>query len=307
MRVVFLGTPTLGLTVLETLVSSGIEVPLVVTQPDRPRQKRGKGSPESSEVGAWAEKNGLNVLKPEKIGGITEDIKAAKPDVVVVAAYGQIIPDSVLKTANGRWLNVHGSLLPTYRGASPVQQAILDGLDKTGVTIMEIVPELDAGPIISQETVPISDSDTAGALMKKVAQTGARLLVDTLPKYLERSLKPRPQDNTKASTTSTLKKSDGQVDWTRDSEYLERFVRAMQPWPGAWSEFEGQPVTIVETTPADQSDGSEPGTFQDKPPLIVATGDNALEIKKLKPAGKSAMSGEAWLRGLRRGGRFVSR
>ncbi|MSU75918.1 methionyl-tRNA formyltransferase [Patescibacteria group bacterium] len=306
MKVVFLGTPELGRTVLENLVSAGIEIPLVITQPDRVTQKRGRGDTESSPVGVWATKKKLTVLKPKKVIEVTDDIVTANPDVVVVAAYGQLVPDVVLETASGRWLNVHGSQLPRYRGASPVQQAILDGLDETGVTIMEVVSELDAGPIVSQQTVPIASNDTAGTLMQKVASAGGELLIKTLPQYVDGSIQPEPQDEAAATMTRTLSKKDGQVDWMRDAEYLERFVRAMQPWPGAHTIFEGQSVVILKVAIADKSDSATPGTFQEQAPLVISTGDGDLEIKELKPAGKSAMSGEAWLRGLRRGGRFVS-
>ncbi len=304
MRIAFFGTPEFGRQVLATLLDAGEEVVLVVSQPDRPRQRRGRGPAEPSPVKRLALERELPVITPERAEAAAGALEQAAPDVGVVAAYGQILPDSLLAAAGGRWLNVHGSLLPAYRGASPVSQAILDGLTETGVTVMEVVPELDAGPIVSQTTISIADDDTTGSLSAKLAAAGGRLLAETLPKYQSGKSKSKPQDESAATTTRTLRKADGRIDWNRDAAALARFVRAMQPWPGAWTTFDGAPVTVTAAHP--EAGSAEPGAFGERPPLSVGTGAGRLVIDRVVPSGRRAMDGAAWLRGVRQSGHFDS-
>lgn len=305
MRVAFFGTPEFGRRVLAALLDAGEEVVLVISQPDRPRRRRGRGPAEPSPVKRLALERELPVVTPERAEAAAGALEQAAPDVCVVAAYGQILPDSLLELAGGRWLNVHGSLLPAYRGAAPVSQAILDGLTETGVTVMEVIPALDAGPVVSQATVPIADDDTTGSLSAKLAEAGGRLLAETLPKYQSGKLRPKPQDESAATMTRTLKKTDGRIDWNRDAAALARFVRAMQPWPGAWTTFGGAPVTVTAAHPAAGSDdGVAPGTFGGTPPLAVGTGAGRLVIDRLVPSGRREMDGAAWLRGVRQSGHF---
>lgn len=302
MRIAFFGTPEFGRTVLASLLEAGEEVVLVVSQPDQPRQRRGKGPDQPSAVKAFAGERGLPVITPRSAGDAASDLTDAKPDICIVAAYGQILPESVLELAGGRWLNVHASRLPAYRGASPVSQAIADGLPETGVTIMEVVPELDAGPIVAQVGVPIDETDTTGSLSEKLAIAGGRLLVKTLPRYQAGKIAPKPQDPAAVSVTHTLRKADGKIDWSRSASDLARFVRAMQPWPGAWTTLDGTQLTVTE---AQATDGAgTPGSFTATPPLAVATGDGKLIINRLIPSGRNEMGGGDWLRGVRQAGHF---
>lgn len=304
MRIAFFGTPEFGRTILSALLDAGEEIVLVATQPDRPRQRRGRGPDEPSLVKQLALEHELPVITPARATEAVEAIEQAEPDICIVAAYGQILPDPLLALAGGRWLNAHASLLPAYRGAAPITQAILDGRAETGVTIMEVVSELDAGPIVSQVTVAIADDDTTGTLSEKLAVAGGNLLVKTLPKYQAGKVTPQPQDESAASMTRTLKKADGEIDWTRDADYLERFVRAMQPWPGARTTFGDTPITI---TSAHVGSGSgPPGRFEATSPLSVGTGHGTLVIDRLIPSGRREMDGSAWFNGIRQAGNFGS-
>ncbi|MEX2043696.1 MAG: methionyl-tRNA formyltransferase [Patescibacteria group bacterium] len=298
MKAVFLGNPPLGLAALQRL-GDVADVALVITQTEAPRDSRAKDLP----VAQYAERQGWKTVTPAGSGDIVELIKDAKPDVCVVAAYGHIIPKQALALADGRWLNVHSSLLPLYRGATPVQQAILDGKSKTGATIMEVSASVDAGPVVAQVEVGIEPTDTTASLTERVAGRGAELLAEVLPGYVAGTVKPQAQNDAAATMTGTLTKGDGKIEWSRDAGYLDRFVRAMQPWPGAWTEIDGQRVMVLGVSVADPLDGP-PGTF-DGLPLRVATGSGTLRIERLKPADKAAMSGDDWLRGRRRGGRFT--
>lgn len=307
MRVVFLGTPEFARTVLAGLLKAGIEVPLVVTQPDRVPQRRGRGAkPQPSPVARFAKDQGLAVRSPKGLDEISKELRGAAPDAFVVASFGQIIPSGLLELGP-RWVNVHASLLPKYRGASPIAQAILDGETGTGVSLMQVTAGLDEGPVYSASAVRIADDDTAGTLSDKLASAGAAALKRSLPKIIDGSLRPVPQDDASATYAEKLTKGSGRIDWQKDAVDLERFVRAMQPWPGAWTEADGRRLVILEMTPAPVAPGnakkSEPGTF-DGPPLRVGTGRGVLRIERLKPAGKNPLAGDDWLRGWRGGKRF---
>lgn len=300
MRLVFLGTPAFGATILEALIAAGHEIALVVSQPDRLSQQRGRSKqPLPSPVSTLAKKRKLPLETPRNITEITEQLTDTAADVFVVAAYGQLLSADVLKLADGRWLNVHASLLPAYRGATPIQQAIFDGKPATGVTIMEVTPPLDAGPIVAQTKIPIEPDDTAGSLSEKLAKAGQQLLVEILPDYLAGKLKPKPQDDRQASVTKTLTKTSGRIDWTKPADYLARHVRAMQPWPGAWTKLGDNPVVITKAH-TEAAGSNPPGDFSgNKTVLTVGTGSGNLVIDELKPAGKQGMAGADWLRGYR--------
>ncbi|HEY8109039.1 MAG TPA: methionyl-tRNA formyltransferase [Patescibacteria group bacterium] len=298
MRAIFLGNPPLGLATLKRL-GEVAEIVLVVTQTEPPQNSRDTSLP----VAEYAEQKGWKTVTPDTPDEITGLVKQAEPDVCVVAAYGHIIPRTALALADGRWLNVHSSLLPRYRGASPIQQAILDDAGDTGATIMEVSDRVDAGAVVAQVEVPIGQTDTAATLTEKVAERGAGLLAEVLPDYVAGLSKPRPQDEDAATMTGTLTKADGRIDWNRDAAYLGRFIRAMQPWPGAWTEVDGKRMEILEVADGSGPDGP-PGTF-DGPPLRATTGSDSLRIKRLKPAGKPTMPGDDWFRGRRVSGRFT--
>lgn len=303
MRIVFLGTPVFARTVLAGLLEAGSGVPLVVTQPDRVPQRRGRGAkPVPSPTAEFAEAQGLAVRSPRKLGEVGEELRAVRPDAFVTASFGQIIPEALL-ALGPPWVNVHASLLPKYRGASPIARAILDGEKETGVSLMRVTAGLDEGPVYAAAAVPIAGDDTAGTLGAKLATTATGLLQRSLSRIVDGSLPAAGQDDAGATYAEKLTKESGHIDWRRDAEYLERFVRAMQPWPGAWTEADGKRLVVLEAAPSGPVPG-EPGTFG-APPLRTATGSGALRIKRVKPAGKAAMPGDDWLRGRRSGGRFA--
>ncbi len=304
-KIVFLGTPEFAVSIFGLLLSAGWEIPLALTQPDRPRGRSNRPVP--SPLAEVAEAAGVAVVKPEKVAGALPQIKAADPALLVVAAYGQLLPPAVLQAAPHGALNVHASLLPAYRGASPIQQAILDGGPETGATVMLMDEGLDTGPILSQTTVPISPEDTAGSLSRAVANAGGRLLVEVLPGYLAGSLQPASQPAAGASYARQLNKTDGQIDWSQPAEKILRQVRAMQPWPGAWTQLGGETMQVVrarELSPGATPARLEPGVFGaaeslEQPDISVGTGTEPVVVTTLKPAGKSAMAAEQWLRGYR--------
>ncbi len=306
MRVVLLGTPAFGRTILERILEAGWAVPLVISQPSRTVQRRGRSSePVPSPVTAAAREHGIAVEEPDgALDALLPNLRELSPDAFAVASFGRLVPRELLELP-APWVNVHASLLPRYRGASPVQQAIIDGLAETGVSLMRMTEGLDEGPVYAVRPVPIAHDDTAGSLSEKLADTGADLLIETLPKVVAGSLEPESQPEDGASYTKKLTKAAGKVDWSQDAETLERFVRAMQPWPGARTVVDDAPMTITAASVATAARDTEaPGTFGAQPPLIVGTGSGRLQIDRLTPAGKPEMSGDDWLRGRRRGGRF---
>lgn len=301
-RIVFAGTPDFAVPALNQLVAAGYSVPLVITQPDRPvgRSKQ----PQSSVVALAAQAHGLTVTKPSKISEAIDQLTNLEPALLVVAAYGQILPSSVLDIATHGSLNIHGSLLPAYRGASPVHHAILDGANETGVTIMQMDEGLDTGPIISQCALAIATDDTAQSLSAKLSELGAELLVETLPGWFDGTVTARPQTEPTTPVTRLIRKADGQLDWHKPATYLERQVRAMYPWPVAWSVLDTEPVRILEAKTVTGAPG-KPGGFLAETPLRVHTGEGSLQIERLQPAGRKPLTGTEFLRGYRGSGQFT--
>jgi methionyl-tRNA formyltransferase len=246
-RVVFMGTPGFAVPSLEALLESQ-EVVGVVAQPDR-RAGRGR-SVQFSPVKEAALAGNVSVYQPRSVSApkALERLRAWKPDVIVVAAYGQILSEDVLQVVDGRAVNVHASLLPRWRGAAPVAAAILAGDASAGVTIMEMVRALDAGPIVAQEATPIRADDTRATLQSRLAELGARLLVDTLPGYLEGDIAPRSQAGGQVTYAPQLRKEHGCLCWTKPAVDLDRQVRAFTPWPGAFTVWQGKRLKILRAT-----------------------------------------------------------
>ena len=299
LKVVFMGTPDFAVPSLKALKREGYEVPLVITQPDKPagRGKRLRPPP----VKVLAQELGLRVYQPEKVKenwelkGILEGIK---PDLIVVAAYGKILPEWLLDLPKYGTINVHASLLPKYRGASPIQWAILNGEKETGITIMKVIPELDAGPILSQKKVKIEEEDNAKTLHDKLANLGAELLVETIPKFVFGEIEPVPQDEGRATYCPQIKKEMGRVNWQEGSREIFNKVRAFYPWPCAFTSFKGKGIKLLKVRPVEGE--GEPGeVIEVKGGLKVATGEGALLIERLKPEGKKEISGEEFVRGYR--------
>lgn len=299
MRVVFWGSPEFAVPTLQALLESRHEVVGVVSQPARPK---GRGrSVEPTPVARLAESAGLPVLTPAKPRGeaFLEELRRLGADVFLVAAYGEILPVEVLDTPSHGALNVHASLLPAYRGAAPVTQALLDGRTRTGVTIMRMEAGLDTGPICLQAEEPIQPDDTAGLLAGRLAASGARLAVEALDRLEAGTLAATPQDHTQASYAAKVDPEDARLDWRLPGARLERAARAYDPWPGAWTTCRGERLKIhrLAVVPGPAPPG-EPGTLLEvDPEAIVRTGDGAVRLVRVQPAGGRRMGGADWVRG----------
>ena len=269
MKIIFLGTPEFGAIILEKLIKSGHKPFLVITQTDEPVGR--KQVITRPPVKVLAEKYNIPVAQPEKIADFTSDIKNLKPDLGIIAAYGQILPKDILAIPQYGFLNVHPSLLPRHRGSSPIQYTILSGDQKAGVTIIRISEEVDAGPILAQKEIEISQKETFSSLHDKLAELGAELLIESIPKLLTGKLPPLPQDETKATYTKILKKDDGKIDWQKPAKEIDRQVRALNPWPGTYAIYKGKRLKILKaeelggklTILQVQLEGKNPTSFED--------------------------------------------
>ncbi len=294
-----MGTPQFAVPALIALLKHHTVV-AVVTQPDAP-SGRGRAMVEPP-VKQLAMASGIPVLQPEtlKPPEVVAQLRAYEPDVIVVAAFGQILRRDVLALPPRGCINVHASLLPRWRGASPVSAAIAAGDAETGVTLMQMDPGLDTGPILAQRREPIRADDTAGSLSQRLAQLGADALIDTLPAWLDGRIVPQPQDDAQATECGLLKKEDGRIDWSRRAEEIERHVRAMSPWPVAWTTWQGKLLRVLRASLAHESPGVAPGAvFGDARVLRVQCGSGALELVEVQPEGKRPMSGSDFVRGQR--------
>ena len=297
-----MGTPAFAVTALDSLAQSQHELVAVYTRPDRPagRGRRLVASP----VKEAALARGLVVQQPVSLRQPEERdrLAALRPDVVVVAAFGQLLPQAILDVPPYGCVNIHPSLLPRHRGASPVAAAILAGDDVTGVSIMLLDKGMDTGPVLYQEQVAISDGDTTGSLTDRLAQVGARLLIGTLPKWLGGQLAPQAQDSARATYSEQITKESGRIDWRRPSVELWRRVRAFQPWPGCYTTWRGKLVRIIEAVPLPGE--GEPGRVV---PVAVAgagsigvvTGEGILGLRTLQLEGRRVVAGEEFARGQR--------
>ena len=301
MRIVYMGTPEIAATILERLLEEPYEVVLVVTQPDRPK---GRGNTLTcSPVKELAVSRGIPVFTPEKLR-LPENVdvvREAEPDMIVVAAFGQILPKSVLDIPRYGCINVHASLLPKYRGAAPIQWSILDGESETGITIMYMNEGLDTGDILLQKVVPIDAVETGGSLHDKLAETGAEALVEAIPGIIDGTLEPVPQGEMTTPYAKQLTKEMGRLDFSWDAEKLERYVRGLNPWPGTYTFRDGQMLKIWAAEVCDGSYEAMPGTVVavDKNSFSVQTGSGALRVTEVQPQGKRRMSAEEYLRGYR--------
>lgn len=306
MKIVFMGTPELAATVLESLIRAGHEIAAAVTQPDKPKGRGGAVS--CSPVKLLAVKERIPVYQPVRIRSdevFLKTLKEISPDVIAVAAFGQILPKAVLDIPKFGCLNVHTSLLPKYRGAAPIQQAILDGEKMTGVTIMYMAEGIDTGDIILQRTIPIEADDTGETLTNKLAALGGELIVEALAGVQNGTSLRIRQDESKATYVGVLKKSMGDMDFTRSAEWLERLVRAMNPWPGAYTRLKGRLLKVwgARVLPADQAfgdnEGNVPGTVlaSGRDGLYIQTGNGVLVLTELQFEGRKRMMAEEFLRG----------
>jgi len=301
--VVFMGTSDYALPSLQKLHDAGYDIRLVVTQPDRPRGRRRK--PAAPPVKILADQLGLDVFQPDIIRrrDCFKILESKQPDVMITASYGQILRRRHLEIPRHGILNVHASLLPEFRGAAPVQFAILEGRSVTGVTIMKTELGIDTGPILSRSEMPIADDDTAGSLEHKLADLGGRLLVDTLPEFLAGRIQPVQQDHTRASYARRITVDDGRIDWSRPAKQIALQVRAMNPWPCAFTICHGQRLKIYRARPSESVCADPrviPGTICDVvngKGIHIQTGDGILLVESLQPACRRRMPGDALIRG----------
>ena len=299
-----MGTPALAARILERLVTASganFRVVGVVTRADQPRG-RGLGT-EPSEVGALAARRGIPTLKPVKIRTpeFLSELKAFAPDLLVVAAYGRILPDSILSVPRIAPINVHASLLPRHRGAAPVEGAILAGDAETGVTIMRIVARMDAGPMYLQRRISIESSDTQGTLKEKLAELGADAMLEAIDLAARGALVEMPQDETLATYTAQVEKKDAVIDWTAGAVQIERMTRAYDPWPVARTRLGDDEVLIWRAAVEDPgSSGHAPGTIVSvKPNPVVQCGTGQIRLVEVQGAGRKRMSAADFLRGKR--------
>ncbi len=296
MRVVFLGSPPFALPSLKALAAI-YSVIAVVSQPDRPA---GRGrEPTAPATKVFASDAGIPVFQPERLRGpdAINRIADLEPDMLVVAAYGQILPQALLDIPENGSLNVHASLLPRWRGAAPIQAAIRHGDEKTGITIMQMDAGLDTGPILSQKSIKIAADETGGSLTERLSQIGADLLVETIAQLLSGVIAPEPQDESLATHAPMLKKSDGELDLEATAELLARQIRAFDPWPGSFIMW-GDRRLAVKSAHTAVLNGTATGkvTVVENVPA-VATREGVLVLDLIQPAGKREMSGEAFVRG----------
>ncbi|MDD4901291.1 MAG: methionyl-tRNA formyltransferase [Patescibacteria group bacterium] len=297
-KIIFIGTSDFGLPAFQALLNDqNFSIVLAITQPDKPVGR--KQIITASPIKVAAEKNNITVLQPEHIMDIREKIALLKPDLMIVAAYAQLIPEQILNIPKFGCLNLHASLLPKYRGSSVIQKAILNGDEQTGLSIIKMDKGLDTGPIIAQITEKIKPQDTAESLHDRLAALGADFLADTVKQYLAGQLIPQPQNNQLASFARSLKKSDGLIDWSKPARELERFVRAMWSWPVAWTWWQGKQMKIssVQSEPIEINSYKPGKTFKYNNGLAVQCGKDALIVKTMQLEGKNQMTSEEFLRG----------
>ncbi len=296
MRVVFLGSPPFALPSLRALAAI-YSVVTLVSQPDRPAGRGREHTAPASKI--FASEAGIPVFQPERLGDLDAiaRIEDLEPDMLIVAAYGQILPQGLLDIPKNGSLNVHASLLPRWRGAAPIQAAIRNGDEQTGVTIMQMDAGLDTGPILTQQSIRIAADETGGSLTERLSQIGSDLLVETIPQLLSGEIAPEPQDESLATHAPMLKKSDGALNLDATAEQLARQIRAFDPWPGSFIMW-GDRRLVVKRAHTALLNGTATGrvTVVDNVPA-VATREGVLVLDVIQPAGKREMSGEAFVRG----------
>ncbi len=300
MKLIFLGTPSFAVPSLERLHQSHHQILAVITQPDRPRERGLKIT--ESPVKVRASSLGIPVLQPEKASApdAIEQVRSLRPDAAVVVAYGQILRPAFLAVPPMGCINLHASLLPKYRGAAPIQAALVAGERETGVTTILMNEGMDTGDILLQETVPISDADTAATLHDKLADVGASLLVKTIDRLDPKEVTPQPQDSSKATYTKKITKSDAQIDWKRSPIEIFNQVRAYDPWPGCETMLGEKPLKIWKVAPAKESrESGKPGEILsvEGGDVIVQAGRGAIRILELQMPGGRRMTAAEFLRG----------
>lgn len=309
MRILFFGTPEFAIPSLRMLIDSGHDIPLVISQPDRAKGRgHGVAVPPVKE---FAVQKGITILQPQGIRQslFHNQLRACSPDAIVVVAYGRIIPPEILKIPAYGCINVHASLLPKYRGAAPIQWALINGEAETGITTMLMDEGLDTGDILLQERTAISEEETYYSLGIRLAEIGGRLLTKTLQGLVSGSVTPMPQTGD-PSYAPPLKKEDGKIQWSKEARELRDLIRGTWPWPGAHCYLQGERITIIRATVTGDDFSGKPGTIVSLAggDMDIAAGRGILRILELKPEGKKAMAAAAFIHGrhLREGMHFDS-
>jgi len=299
LKIVYMGTPEFAIPALQSLHAQGYDIALVVTQPDRPKGRGRKLI--APPVKQTADALGYRVIQPESIktSAFKDQVDSLKPDVIVVVAFGQILPEAILNIPGFGAINIHASLLPKYRGAAPIQRAVINGETETGVTTMFMDKGLDTGDILLSSRIPIWPDDTSDTLHDRLADLGANLLIRTLQDLESGNLHPTVQNHANATYAPLLKKSDGHIDWTKPAELLASFIRGMNPWPGAFTFYGGSRLKILKATSIAKHTADSPGTvlhgFPDE--LVIATGKSVLSIIEIQGASGKRLLIKDFLRG----------
>jgi len=299
-KIVFMGTPDFSVPVLQRILNDGYEVIAVVTQPDRPVGRKRVMTPPPVKVEAL--KHNIPVYQPEKIRNREDldQILALQPDLIVTAAFGQILPKELLDAPKLGCINVHASLLPELRGGAPIHYAILEGKKKTGITIMYMAEKLDAGDILTQASVEITEEDNVGTLHDKLSAIGSELLSETLPKLIAGELKGIPQDDEKATFASNIKREQERIDWSASGEEIYNKIRGLNPWPVAYTTLQDKVLKVWKAEKVASDTQAMPGVIikREEDGFIVKTGnETAIKITELQPAGKKKMTSYDYLRG----------
>lgn len=297
---VFMGTPEFSVPILTMLHEEGYDILAVVTQPDRPVGRKKVLTP--TPVKTEALRLGLPVLQPDKLRGSQQldDLLSMNPDILITAAFGQLLPKELLEAPKYGCLNVHASLLPAYRGGAPIHQAVMDGKSETGVTIMYMAEKLDAGDIISQKAIPIGETDTTGMLFESLSIVGRDLLKETLPTVLDGTNARIVQDEKLVTFARNISREQERIDWNQSAQEIFNHVRGLNPWPVAYTTLQQQVVKVWWGETGKQNTNRPIGTVVDIKPdrIVVQTGNGqAFEITELQPSGKKKMSAEEFLRG----------
>lgn len=299
MRIVFMGTPDFAVESLNALVNAGQDVAAVITQPDRPKGRGNKLA--FPEVKSRALELNLPVHQPASVKeeAFLELLQSYQPDVIVVVAYGRILPQAVLELPQYGCINVHGSLLPAYRGAAPIQRAVLDGCKESGVTIMQMDSGMDTGDMLLQGSLPITEEDNTGTMFEKLAVLGGKLLVEALEGMQQGTIQPQKQSEAEATYAARILKEDEVIDWSKPAETIFCQIRGLAPAPGAYTLWNDQRLKIWKSRISKKETGKAPGTVAEigKDYLLVQTGQGCLEVLELQPAGKKAMPAKAFCNG----------
>jgi len=307
-KIVFIGTPEFGAIILEKLCKTDLKPVLVVTAPDKPAGRKQIITPPPVKISA--QKYNIPFLQPEILASSKLQITNSKPDLIITAAYGQKIPKEILEIPKFGCLNVHPSLLPKYRGPSPIQYAILNGDKETGITVILMDEKIDHGPIVTNSKFQITNSRiTHEELLKDLADLGSKLLVETIPKWIKKEIKPKPQDESKATYTKIIKKEDGEINWKKSAEEIEREIRAFDSWPGSWTNWQILKnmilkIKILKSRIYTQQRQTKIKTFPLAKTLVVPQneigvqcGKNILVVESLQLEGKKPTTPEEFLRG----------